>query len=97
MRDGSQGGCSLPLPSGGTPRHPIGDRKIDVYICDPQSPWQRGANENTNGLLRHYFPKGLSVHSQAYLMARQLNERPREDSQFEIPAERFSACDARTG
>jgi IS30 family transposase len=74
---------------------------VAVYFCDPQSPWQRGSNENTNRLLRQYFPRGtdLAPHSQAELnrIARRLNERPRKTLDFATPAERFSDCVASTG
>ena len=74
---------------------------IKVYFCDPQSPWQRGSNENTNGLLRQYFPKGMdlaNVHqNRLNAVARRLNERPRETLQFYSPAEKFSECVASTG
>ena len=74
---------------------------IKVYFCDPQQPWQRGSNENTNGLLRQYFPKGMdlsNVHqNRLNAVARRLNERPRETLNFRTPAERFSQCVASTG
>lgn len=74
---------------------------IAVYFCDPKHPWQRGSNENTNGLLRQYFPKGidLSAYSQAKLnaVARRLNERPRKTLDYETPAERFHRTIASTG
>jgi len=69
---------------------------VEVYFCDPRSPWQRGSNENTNRLLRQYLPQGtdLSLQSQAQLsaIARQLNERPRKTLLYRTPAETFAEC-----
>jgi len=67
---------------------------VKVYFCDPRSPWQRGSNENTNGLLRQYFPKGkdLSIYPQAYLdkIAKRLNQRPRQTLGFASPADKLA-------
>ena len=75
--------------------------KVKVYFCDPQSPWQRGSNEQTNGLLRQYFPKGMdlsNVHqNRLNAVARRLNERPRKTLAYYSPAEKFAECVASIG
>ena len=77
------------------------DTGVQVYFCDPQSPWQRGSNENTNGLLRQYFPKGMDVSrfSQRQLnrVARELNERPRKTLGFNTPVDMLASIVASTG
>jgi IS30 family transposase len=69
---------------------------IKVYFCDPQHPWQRGSNENTNGLLRQYFPKGMDLsnlhQNRLNAVARRLNERPRKTLGYYSPAEKFYEC-----
>jgi IS30 family transposase len=77
------------------------DTGIKVYLCDPGRPWQRGSNEQINGLLRQYFPKGMdlsTVHqNRLNAVARRLNERPRKTLGYYSPAEKFAECVASTG
>ena len=90
-----------PRPRDGKYKSFTVDTNVKVYFCDPQSPWQRGTNENTNGLLRQYFPKktDLSVYSQADLnkVALRLNQRPRKTLGFQTPASKLQASVASTG
>jgi IS30 family transposase len=74
---------------------------VQVYFCEPQSPWQRGSNENTNGLLRQYFPHGMELTAvtqrQLDAVAKRLNTRPRQTLDWKTPAEVFAATVAATG
>ena len=74
---------------------------LAVYFCDPRSPWQRGSNENTNGLLRQYFPKGMDLapltQRQLDAVAHQLNTRPRQTLHWHTPAQRLAQYVASTG
>jgi transposase, IS30 family len=77
------------------------DTGVDVYFCDPHSPWQRGSNENTNGLLRQYFPKGRGLsrvpHEELQAAADGLNGRPRQTLGWRTPAEKLAEVVASTG